>query len=84
MFHIISLFAAELEDPKIGISGKGLKYIWKQSIVCILLIWVISRSSIIKLFQHMFHKMSKDCLVKVSVYGKALNIQSVHGQIYKY
>ena len=24
-FDIISLFAAELEEPKIGISGKGLK-----------------------------------------------------------
>ena len=26
IFDIISLFAAELEEPKIGISGKGLKY----------------------------------------------------------
>ena len=25
IFDIISLFAAELEEPKIGISGKGLK-----------------------------------------------------------
>ena len=25
IFYIISLFAAELEEPKIGISGKGLK-----------------------------------------------------------
>ena len=25
-FDIISLFAAELEDPKTGISGKGLEY----------------------------------------------------------
>ena len=25
IFAIISVFAAELEDPKIGISGKGLK-----------------------------------------------------------
>ena len=24
IFHIISLFAAEFEEPKIGISGKGL------------------------------------------------------------
>ena len=24
MFYIISLFAAEFEEPKIGISGKGL------------------------------------------------------------
>ena len=26
-FYIISLFAAELEEPKIGISGKGLNYV---------------------------------------------------------
>ena len=25
-FDIISLFAAELEDPEIGISGKGLRH----------------------------------------------------------
>ena len=25
MFDIISLFAAELEEPKIGVSGKGLR-----------------------------------------------------------
>ena len=25
IFEIISLFAAELEEPKIGVSGKGLK-----------------------------------------------------------
>ena len=25
IFYIISLFAAELEEPKIGISGKGLR-----------------------------------------------------------
>ena len=28
IFDIISLFAAELEEPKIGISGKGLRYMW--------------------------------------------------------
>ena len=27
IFAIISLFAAELEEPKIGISGKGLKLV---------------------------------------------------------
>ena len=27
IFDIINLFAIELEDPKIGISGKGLKWI---------------------------------------------------------
>ena len=28
-FETISLFAAELEEPKIAISGKGLNKIWK-------------------------------------------------------
>ena len=28
IFDIISLFAIELEEPKIGISGKGLTKIW--------------------------------------------------------
>ena len=27
IYDIISLFAAELEEPKIGISGKGLNYL---------------------------------------------------------
>ena len=34
IFEIISWFATELEEPKIGISGKGLKWfklIWKSS-----------------------------------------------------
>ena len=30
IFDIISLFAAELEDPKFGISGKGLKHTFDQ------------------------------------------------------
>ena len=30
-FDIISLFASELEEPKIGLSGKGLKiYMWNR------------------------------------------------------
>ena len=29
IFDIISLFAAELEDPKIGMSGKGLMHLPK-------------------------------------------------------
>ena len=30
IFDIISLFAAEMEEPKIGISGKGLFFFYKQ------------------------------------------------------
>ena len=30
IFDIISLFAAELEEPEIGISGKGLNDSWKE------------------------------------------------------
>ena len=31
MYDIISLFAAELEEPYIGISGKGLKWFFNIS-----------------------------------------------------
>ena len=34
IFYIISLFAAELEEPKIGISGKGLILLLKKSVSC--------------------------------------------------
>ena len=30
IFEIISVFAAELQEPKIGISGKGLTYVKEQ------------------------------------------------------
>ena len=32
IFDIISLFAAELEDPRIGISGKGLRHSFKLTL----------------------------------------------------
>ena len=32
---IISLFAAEYEEPKIGVSGKGLKYHTSIQITCV-------------------------------------------------
>ena len=31
IFDIVSLFCAELEEPKIGISGKGLRVVKKKS-----------------------------------------------------
>ena len=30
IFYIISLFAAEYDEPKIGVSGKGLKHCGKR------------------------------------------------------
>ena len=33
IFDIISLFAAELEEPKIGISDKGLRLTLKQNLI---------------------------------------------------
>ena len=34
IFHILSLFDAEFEEPKIGISGKGLRMLVYWRVLC--------------------------------------------------
>ena len=42
IFDIMSLFAAELEEPKIGISGKGLKHLYLSFyLFCNPKIWLV-------------------------------------------
>ena len=48
IFDIISLFAAEFEKPKIGISGKGLKVSLVLCTICRSSRWILSKLTISK------------------------------------
>ena len=39
IFDIKSLFGAEFEEPKIGVSGKGLKFFFSSGFIKVGIVW---------------------------------------------